>query len=193
MIGFIGAAITITLNYSHLSQLTIGDCLRLVPSQVWFFLVWVWVWVWVWVLYYDRRSVGQSVLDKAPMWGSRPNFYYCLTATGLFWCGALSLTRGRVCPLQLLLGLASAVIFGCESRGTRDRILLSQIRGFPFRRHDSQGYGGGIRPRLHTGDVLSLLANCCPFYSLERTEYKPPCRTINSPLLFCLLSPECLW
>jgi hypothetical protein len=50
------------------------------------------------------------------------------------WCGALSLTRGRVCRLQLLLILASAVIFGSESRGTRDHILLSQIRDFPFRR-----------------------------------------------------------
>jgi hypothetical protein len=47
-------------------------------------------------------------------------------------CGALSLTRGRVCRLQLLLALASAIIFG--SPGTRDHILLSQFRDFPFRR-----------------------------------------------------------
>jgi hypothetical protein len=44
------------------------------------------------------------------------------------WCGALSLTREWVCRLQLLLVLASAVILGSESRGTRDHILLSQIR-----------------------------------------------------------------
>jgi hypothetical protein len=50
------------------------------------------------------------------------------------WCGALSLMRGRVCRLQLLLVLASAVILGSESRGTRGHILLSQIRYFPFRR-----------------------------------------------------------
>jgi hypothetical protein len=50
------------------------------------------------------------------------------------WRGALSLTSGRVCRLQLLLVLASTVIFGSESRGTRDHILLSPIRGFPFRR-----------------------------------------------------------
>jgi hypothetical protein len=37
------------------------------------------------------------------------------------WYGALSLTRGRVLYLQLLLGLASAVILGSESRWTRDR------------------------------------------------------------------------
>jgi hypothetical protein len=46
-------------------------------------------------------------------------------------CGALPLTRGQVCSLQLLLALASAVILGSESR---TRILLSQVRDFPFRR-----------------------------------------------------------
>jgi hypothetical protein len=48
------------------------------------------------------------------------------------WCGALSLTRRWVCLLQMLLALASAVILGSQSRGTRDHILLSQIRDFPF-------------------------------------------------------------
>jgi hypothetical protein len=47
---------------------------------------------------------------------------------------ALSLTRERVYRLQLLLALASAVILGYESLWTRDHILLSQIRDFPFRR-----------------------------------------------------------
>jgi hypothetical protein len=64
---------------------------------------------------------------------------------------SLSLTRGRVCCLQMLLALGSTVILGSESRGTRYHILLSQIRDFPFvASYDSQGYGGGIRPRLHT-------------------------------------------
>jgi hypothetical protein len=52
----------------------------------------------------------------------------------VYLCGALSLTRGQVCRLQFLLALASAVIFGSESRGTRDHILLFQILYFPFRR-----------------------------------------------------------
>jgi hypothetical protein len=83
------------------------------------------------------------------------------------------LTRGWARRLQLLLGLASAVILRSESRGTHDHILLSQIRDspnlegqvpvfmFPSHRvarlypqalgsifvasYDSQGYGGGIR------------------------------------------------
>jgi hypothetical protein len=57
-----------------------------------------------------------------------------------------------VCRLQLLLALASAVIFGCESRGTRNDILLSQIRDFLFvASYDLQGYGGGNLPRIHKG------------------------------------------
>jgi hypothetical protein len=44
--------------------------------------------------------------------------------------GAFSLTRGRVFRLLLLLALASAIIFGFEFRGTRDHILVSQIRDF---------------------------------------------------------------
>jgi hypothetical protein len=63
---------------------------------------------------------------------SRPDLDYCLTVAGLLiW--EPSLTR-RVCRLQLLLALASAVIFGSESRRTRGHILLSQIWDFPFRR-----------------------------------------------------------
>jgi hypothetical protein len=54
---------------------------------------------------------------------------------GFRWFGAPSQTRGRVCCLQLLLALASTVIFGSGSRRTRGHILLSQIRDFPFRRH----------------------------------------------------------
>jgi hypothetical protein len=48
-------------------------------------------------------------------------------------CGALSLTRGWVCHLQLLLALASAVILGSESCGTHDQILLCQFQDFPLR------------------------------------------------------------
>jgi hypothetical protein len=47
------------------------------------------------------------------------------------WCGH-SMTRGRVCRLQLLLALTSALIIGSKSRGTRNHILLSQIQDFPF-------------------------------------------------------------
>jgi hypothetical protein len=50
------------------------------------------------------------------------------------WFGAPSLTRERVCRLQLLLAFASAVILRSESRMTRGHNLLSQFRDFPIRR-----------------------------------------------------------
>jgi hypothetical protein len=90
------------------------------------------------------------------------------------WHGAPSLTRERVCRLQLLLDLASPVILGSESH-----ILQSQIRDSPnlegqvpvfisprnrvakiypqalgslfVASYDSQGYSGGIRTRHHRG------------------------------------------
>jgi hypothetical protein len=60
---------------------------------------------------------------QAPIWGPRPNFCYCYLRV---WFGAPSLKRGRFCPLQLLLTLASAVIFWSDL----DHILLSQIRDY---------------------------------------------------------------
>jgi hypothetical protein len=77
----------------------------------------------------DGQSVSLS-FNKAPIWGLRSVF--CYGQLRGCWYGALFLTKGRVCSLLLLLALASAVIFGSKSRGTRDYILLSQIRDFPF-------------------------------------------------------------
>jgi hypothetical protein len=64
------------------------------------------------------------------MWGLRPDFYYCQTLR-VCWGRALSLTRRRVCLLQLLLPIVIAVILGSKSSGNHDQILLSQIRGSP--------------------------------------------------------------
>jgi hypothetical protein len=89
--------------------------------------------------------------------GAYDQIFITVTQLRVCWCGALSLTRGRVCSLQLLLVLASSDILGSKSLGTRDHILLSQFRDFLFvASYDSQGHGGGIRPRLHTGDGFLL-------------------------------------
>jgi hypothetical protein len=107
------------------------------------------------------------------------NFIFKLHTCGYSSCVTSSLTKGWVCRLQLLLVLASVVILRSDCRGTHDYILLSQIRDFPklegqipifisprnrvarlypqalgplfVASYVSQGYGGGIRPRLHTG------------------------------------------
>jgi hypothetical protein len=91
------------------------------------------------------------------------------------WCLAPSLTRGRVCRLQLLLALASAVSFGSEFGGTRDHIYSLKFDTSPFvASYDSQAYGGGTRPRLFWAPWL-LSSSYNPF---ARTKKKTPFPTV---------------
>jgi hypothetical protein len=48
----------------------------------------------------------------------------------VYWFGVSSLTRERVCSLQLLLVLANKIILMSHFRWTHDHILLSQIRDY---------------------------------------------------------------
>jgi hypothetical protein len=66
--------------------------------------------------------------------GAYDQIFITVRQLRVYWCEAVSLTRGRFCRLQLLLALTSAVTRESESRGTHDHLLLSQIRDFPFRR-----------------------------------------------------------
>jgi hypothetical protein len=71
--------------------------------------------------------------NEAPVWGLRSDLYYCQAVAGLLMWGALSDERTDL-SFTIAMALASALIFGSESRGTQDHILLSQIRDSPFRR-----------------------------------------------------------
>jgi hypothetical protein len=68
------------------------------------------------------------------------------------WYEALSLTSERVCRLQLLLALASAVIIVPSPVGLATIFYCLRFETSLFvASYDSQDYGGGIRPRLNTG------------------------------------------
>jgi hypothetical protein len=101
-----------------------------------------------------RPTVSRPVcLEIKPIWSLRPDFYYCQTVAGLL----MSLTRGKVCRLQLLLALASAVIFGSSHVGLVTIFYTLRFGTSLFvASYESQGYGGGIRPRLHTGWLTEI-------------------------------------
>jgi hypothetical protein len=111
--------------------------------------------------------------------GAQDQIFITVRQLRVCWCGEPSLTRGEVYRLQLLLALVGLVTLGFERRENHDRNLLSQIQNSrnlegqvpifisPRNRvaqlypqalaslavasYGLQGYGGGIRTRLHTG------------------------------------------
>jgi hypothetical protein len=79
-----------------------------------------------------RPTVSRSVcLGVKPHLGFKTRFLLLSGQLRIRWYGAPSLTGGRVCRLQLLPVLASAVILGSQSRETHYQILLSQVRNSP--------------------------------------------------------------
>jgi hypothetical protein len=96
----------------------------------------------------DGQSASLS-WNKAPMWGSQQDFYYCQTVAGLLMWGALS--DERTClPFTITAGPRQRSHF-------RVRVPVGLVTIFYCLRFEaslfvasyySQGYGGGIRPRL---------------------------------------------
>jgi hypothetical protein len=106
----------------------------------------------------DGQSVSKS-LCRAPS-GAHDQIFITVWQLRSCFCGAPSLTRGRVCLLYMLLALASAVFLGSESLGTQTIFYSLRFETSLFvASYHSQGHGGGIRPRLHTG--FGCLASVC--------------------------------
>jgi hypothetical protein len=101
----------------------------------------------------DGQSANLS-WNKAPIWGLRPDFYYCQTVAGLLMWGALS--DERTC-------LSFTTAPGPRQRSHfRVRVpttfyCLRFETSLFVASYDSQGYGGGTRPRLHTGVLKNQL------------------------------------
>jgi hypothetical protein len=79
------------------------------------------------LLYDWRFTANQFVLATNPLRLTASNFISQPNTCAYNPYATSSLMRACVCGLQLLLVLASAVIFRPESRVTKDHILLSQI------------------------------------------------------------------
>jgi hypothetical protein len=111
---------------------------------------------------------------QASIWDTRPIFLLpFFIQFRVCCCSVLSLTTGRICSLQLLLGLASAVFLGSESSGNRDHILLYQfwyspswragfLYLFPPRKREAQLY-----PQVHWLSVVVYITTDCQSASLS--------------------------
>jgi hypothetical protein len=132
--------------------------------------------IWVGVTFNWRFIANNVFLATSPLRLTPNNFIFKLNTCGYIPYVTSSLTRRWVCRLLLLLVFASTVILRSESRGANGYILLSQILNSPnlelqvlvfisptnrvsqlyslilgslfVAYYASQGYGGGIRPRL---------------------------------------------
>jgi hypothetical protein len=101
--------------------------------------------------------------------------------------GAPSLTRGRVCRLQLLLALASAVFSGPSPLGLETIFYCLRFETSLFvASYDSQGHGGGIRSRLHTGSWTPRTL-CLKHLGTDRVE-----NTASQLVHSCVLGICCL-
>jgi hypothetical protein len=142
----------------------------------------------------DGQSASVS-WNKVPIWGLRPDFYYCQTVAGLLMWGAGLLMWGALCDdrtgrrLQLLLGLASAVILGSESCVTHDHILLSRLHFLspPTTRRatvevfDSASTHQKSKSKAHC-DWLSVSQ------SVSQSVSKSWCRAPSWPVIYCCLT-----
>jgi hypothetical protein len=117
----------------------------------------------------DGRSATLS-WNTAPIWGLRTDLYYCQTVADLLIWGALSDER---------TGLSFTIAVGPRQR-IHSRVRVSwdwrpYFTVFRFETslfvasYDSQGYGGGIRPRLHTENKEEVFDPALPFITAKRT------------------------
>jgi hypothetical protein len=84
--------------------------------------------------------------------------------------GAPSLTRGRVCLLYVPLALASAVFSDPSPLGLATVFYCLRFETSLFvTSYYSQGHGGGIRPRLHTGLPLLVWVLCYDQWSVGQS------------------------
>jgi hypothetical protein len=125
---------------------------------------------------------GQSVSLSWNKATSEAYGHIVITVTQLrVCCGALSLTRGRVCLLYMLLALSGPSPVGLA-------IIFYSLRfetSLFVASYDWQGYDGGIRSRLHMGFFWFVqLASLCNLSTESREN------TVSMISLLCVYSPK---
>jgi hypothetical protein len=134
----------------------------------------------------DGQSASLS-WNKASIWGLRPDLHYCQTVACLFdvwrslWRedGSVVYNCSWSSPAQSFSGpspIGLVTIFYCLRFHTS--LFVAS--------YDLQGYGGGIRPRLHTG--FKGLSQLFSLYSLGADQQEIPFPSLSQKYLsYCLI------
>jgi hypothetical protein len=90
-------------------------------------------------------------LEIKHQFGAYEQIFFTIRQVRVCLCGVLSLKRGRVCRLQLLLASPAQSFSGPSPVELVTIFYYLRFETTLFvASYDSQGYGGSIRPRLHT-------------------------------------------
>jgi hypothetical protein len=116
----------------------------------------------------DWRSVSQSVSQYD---GARDQIFITVWQFRSCCCGAPSLTRGRGCLFYMLLALPAQSFSGPSPFWLATIFYCLRFETPVFvASYDSQGHGGGIRSRLHTGTAsLPHYSKCSGYNFSART------------------------
>jgi hypothetical protein len=128
-------------------------------------------------LCYNPKVTRPVFLGVKPPSAAQDHIFVTVRQLRVCWCGAPSLTRGRVCRLQLLLAFARTVILGSESQirhspklpifiSPRNRVaqLYPQALGSLCVAHQLVLF---IQPRCgpHRKHRFQQLLHCCVFHN----------------------------
>jgi hypothetical protein len=100
-----------------------------------------------------RLTVSQSVSP-----GANDHIYITIWQLRSCFCGSPSLTRERVCLFICCWPFPAQSFSGPSPLGLATVFYCLRFETFLFvASYDSQGHGGGIRPRLHMGYSVEML------------------------------------